>query len=124
MYDFLTCLHTSTHSLQVEGCKKLVAQILIEGHNVGEAKDIAQNLAKKEDLTYVHGYNDPSILAGQGTVALEIMEQMREEDVECDAVVIPTGGGGLIAGMAVAFKYFQPRVEVIVSAFLTIIIKN
>lgn len=64
-----------------------------------------------------HRYDDPPILAGQGTAALEIIEQMDDEGVTVDAVVIPVGGGGLLAGMSVTLKNLLPKVKVIVSAF-------
>ncbi len=65
--------------------------------------------------TTLHRYDDIEILAGQGTAALEILEQMDRMGTNIDAVVIPVGGGGLLAGMATIFKHLQPTVEVIVS---------
>lgn len=59
-------------------------------------------------------YDDPPILAGQGTAALEVIEQMDKLSQQLDAVVIPVGGGGLLAGMAITLKHLQPRVKVIV----------
>ena len=61
-------------------------------------------------------FNHPHILAGQGTVALEIIEDMESKGKKIDAVLIPVGGGGLIAGMSVVFKHLLPCVEVIVGA--------
>ena len=63
----------------------------------------------------MNGYDDPRVLAGQGTAALEVVSQMERLGADCDAVVIPVGGGGLLAGMAVALKHYIPHVEVIVS---------
>ena len=59
-------------------------------------------------------YDDPEILAGQGTVALEIIEQMDRLNEKVDTVVVPVGGGGLLAGMATTFKHLSPEVTVIV----------
>ena len=59
-------------------------------------------------------YDDPPILAGQGTAALELIEQMDREGVAVDAVVIPVGGGGLLAGMSITLKHLLPKVKVIV----------
>jgi threonine dehydratase len=61
-------------------------------------------------------YDDPPILAGQGTTALEVVEQMDKLNEKVDAVVIPVGGGGLLAGMAITLKHLLPDVKVIVSA--------
>ena len=60
-------------------------------------------------------YDDPPILAGQGTTALELVEQMDKIGEQLDAVVIPVGGGGLLAGMAITVKHLLPHVKVIVS---------
>ena len=62
-------------------------------------------------------YDDMEILAGQGTAALEVLEQMDRMDTKLDAVVIPVGGGGLLAGMATIFKHLAPQVKVIVSTW-------
>ena len=70
-------------------------------------------------MVYVNGYDDPHILAGQGTAALEVVSQMERLGAECDAVVIPVGGGGLLAGMSITLKHFLPNVEVIVSVYIT-----
>lgn len=63
-------------------------------------------------MRYINGFDDPAIIAGAGTMGLEIVEQVPE----VDAVVIPVGGGGLIAGSAIAIKTLRPEVQVIVSA--------
>ena len=62
-------------------------------------------------------YNHPHILAGQGTIALEILEQMEALSHKIDAVIVPMGGGGLIAGISVVIKHLMPQVQVIVSFF-------
>ena len=64
-------------------------------------------------------YNDLHILAGQGTAALEVVEQMDKLGVEPDAIVIPVGGGGLLAGMTTVIQHFKPDVEIIVSLSVT-----
>ena len=107
--------HTHTHT-QVERCRQYGAEIIVYGRDIGEAKERALEIAKERNMIYVNGYNHPHILAGQGTAALEIVGQMERLDVACDAVVIPVGGGGLLAGMAVTLKHFLPDVQVIVSA--------
>lgn len=75
-----------------------------------EAKEKAMEMAKDLKLTYVNGYDHPNIIAGQGTIGLEICEQVRD----ADAVVVPVGGGGLIAGIATAVKALNPNAKIIV----------
>ena len=67
------------------------------------------------DWSYSCRYDDPPILAGQGTAALEVIDQMEKLQQPVDAVVIPVGGGGLLAGMSVTLKHLLPKVKVIVS---------
>lgn len=81
-----------------------------QGDNMFEAKQKAMELAKDEGLLYVNGYDHPDIIAGQGTIGLEICEQVRD----ADAVVVPVGGGGLIAGVATAIKALSPKTKIIV----------
>lgn len=76
-----------------------------------ESKKHAMALAKKKEMMYVNGYDHPHIIAGQGTIGLEICEQVHDADV----VVVPVGGGGLIAGIATAVKSLNPRAKIIVS---------
>mmetsp|Transcript_47907 Transcript_47907/g.144852 ORF Transcript_47907/g.144852 Transcript_47907/m.144852 type:complete len:499 (-) Transcript_47907:18-1514(-) len=93
---------------KVDKCKKFGAKILIEGAHIGEAKEYAETLVRSEGLEYVNGYDDPPIVAGAGTVGIEIID-----DVPCvDAVVVPVGGGGLIAGVACAIKTLKPDTKV------------
>src|SRR5690606_34127321 len=73
------------------------------------ARRHALTLAQAQGLTYINGYDDPAIIAGQGTIGLEILKQVPEVDV----VVVPVGGGGLIAGVALAIKTLTPQVRII-----------
>jgi threonine dehydratase len=102
--------------MKVERCRQYGAEVVVYGKDIGEARDRALVIAKERNMIYINGYDHPHILAGQGTAALEIIGQMEELDTQCDAVVIPVGGGGLLAGMSVTFKHFLPQVEVIVSS--------
>lgn len=77
---------------------------------MAEAKKQALSIANKRGLIYVNGYDHPNIIAGQGTIGLEICEQVPFPD----AVVIPVGGGGLIAGVATAIKAMSPKTKIIV----------
>jgi threonine dehydratase len=87
-------------------CRRLGANVVLHGASFLEAKDHARALAAEQGLTYIHGYDDPAIIAGQGTMGLEILEQV--PDVE--AIVIPVGGAGLLAGVALAVKTLRPEV--------------
>ncbi|EED92053.1 predicted protein, partial [Thalassiosira pseudonana CCMP1335] len=93
---------------KVDKCKKFGARIIIEGAHIGESKEFAERLGATEGLSYVNGYDDPPIIAGAGTIGIEIIE-----DVPCvDAVVVPIGGAGLIAGISAAVKTLKPDVLV------------
>ncbi|MEX0774164.1 MAG: threonine ammonia-lyase [Phycisphaeraceae bacterium] len=90
-------------------CRQLGARVILEGNSFAEARARADELVASEQLTYVHGYDDPAIIAGQGTLGLEVMEQVPD----ADAVVVPIGGAGLIAGVSLAIKTVKPQVKVI-----------
>lgn len=83
---------------------------IIQGDNMNEAKQFAMLMSKTRKLIYVNGYDHPNIIAGQGTIGLEICEQV----ANADAVVVPVGGGGLIAGIATAVKALSPNTKIIV----------
>jgi threonine dehydratase len=90
-------------------CRKLGAEVIVQGSSFGEAKQLADDLVTKEGLTYVHGYDDPGVIAGAGTLGLEVLEQVPN----VDAVIVPLGGGGLVAGVSLAIKSLRPAVQVI-----------
>ena len=93
---------------KVDKCKSFGCRIIIEGAHIGEAKDVAERLAEDESLAYVNGYDDPPILAGAGTMGIEMVEDVPD----MDAVVVPVGGAGLIAGVSCAIKTLKPEVKV------------
>ncbi len=95
--------------IKITTCERLGARVLIRGRDFTEARAVADDLVRDEGLTYVHGFDDPDIIAGQGTLGLEILKQVPD----VDAIVCPIGGGGLIAGVALAVKAVRPRVKVI-----------
>jgi threonine dehydratase len=95
--------------IKVSNCQKLGANVVLRGRDFGEAKAHAHELAGREGLAYIDGYDDPAIIAGQGTMGLEIMEQVRDIDV----AIIPVGGGGLLAGVALALKTLRPQVKIV-----------
>nr|WP_295370439.1 threonine ammonia-lyase [uncultured Sphingosinicella sp.] len=85
------------------------ANVVLHGEMFDEAYARAQELEREQGLTFVHPFNDPEIIAGQGTVALELLE----DAPEVETLVVPIGGGGLIAGMGIAAKAIRPDIEVI-----------
>ena len=90
-------------------CAELGARVLNAGATIADARTRADELVAAEGLTYVNGFNDHAIVAGQGTVGLEILEQVPG----VEAIVVPVGGGGLIAGLALATKTLRPAVRVV-----------
>jgi len=99
----------STPLTKINGVKHFGAEVILAGANYDEAYAYALEYGEKNSLTFIHPFEDEEVIAGQGTVALEILEQCDT----LDAVVIPAGGGGLISGMASAFKALRPEIEVI-----------
>lgn len=90
-------------------CQAMGAQVILHGDSFAAAKEEAERRCREAGGTYIHGYDDPDIIAGQGTIGLEILEQVPR----VDAVVIPVGGGGLLAGIALAVKTRRPKVRLI-----------
>ena len=95
--------------IKIGNCQKLGANVVLHGKDFAEAKAHAHEIGEERGLAYIDGYDDPAIIAGQGTMGLEIVEQVPD----LDAVVIPVGGGGLLAGVALAIKSFRPRARII-----------
>ncbi len=93
---------------KVKHTKGFGARVVLEGATLTEASVHARGLAAAENLVFVHPYDDPKIMAGQGTVALEMLADAGK----LDALVVPIGGGGLIAGVAVAAKALYPDIEI------------
>ncbi len=90
-------------------CRALGARVLLYGENIGEAKELADRLVSEEGLAYIHGFDGAEVIAGAGTLGLEILDQVPD----VDAIVVPVGGGGLIAGLGLAVKHLRPQCEVI-----------
>ena len=95
--------------IKIATCRRLGACVVLHGSDFAEARAEAERLVAEQGLAYIHGFDDPAIIAGQGTLGLEILEQV--PDVE--AILCPVGGGGLLAGVATAVKALWPRVKVI-----------
>lgn len=103
------CMPLGTPLIKVSSTKEYGAEVILCGNNFDEACDEAERLRKAENLTFVHPFDDDAIIAGQGTIGLELLEQ--QPDVE--AVVVPVGGGGLIGGIACAVKETNPKIQVV-----------
>ena len=98
-----------TPGVKIERTRGFGAQILLHGDTLDEARQHALTLANAQGLTFVHPYDDADIVTGQGTVALEMLQEVPE----LDALIIAVGGGGLIAGMATAAKAIKPSIEIV-----------
>jgi threonine dehydratase len=95
--------------VKVSNCRSFGADVLLEAENFADAYGRAQAIAKERGLVFVPGFDDPAIVAGQGTVGLEILEDVPD----ADAVIVPVGGGGLIAGVGLAIKSLRPQTRII-----------
>ena len=100
----------TTPSIKVDAVKAYGAKAILFGDTYDEAYEHAIKLAEKDKLEFIHPYDDPDVIAGQGTVGVEILRQHAEN---IDAIFIPVGGGGLIAGVSVYVKYLRPHTKII-----------
>ena len=100
----------TTPRIKVDAVKALGAKAVLFGDTYDEAYEHAMKLAAKDKLEFIHPYDDPDVIAGQGTVGVEILRQHAEE---IDAIFIPVGGGGLIAGVGAYVKYLRPQTKII-----------
>jgi threonine dehydratase len=99
----------TTPKIKTDKIRQYGAELIIYGSIYDEAEQYARGLSKKEGLTFVSPYNDELIIAGQGTVALEVLSQSPETDI----IMAPIGGGGLISGVSIAAKAIKPDIEII-----------
>lgn len=99
----------TTPLIKVDAVRARGAEVVLEGDTYDQASVYAKRRAADESLTYIHPYDDPDVIAGQGTVAMEILRQYPKT---IDAIFIPVGGGGLCAGMAAYLKYVRPEIKV------------
>jgi threonine dehydratase len=95
--------------IKITNCQRLGATVVLHGKDFAEAKGHAHELAAEKGLAYIDGYDAPAIIAGQGTMGIEIINQVPD----LDAVIVPVGGAGLIAGVSLAVKTLRPQTKVI-----------
>jgi threonine dehydratase len=98
-----------TPLIKVSNTRDLGGEVILHGANYDEALTRARQLSKEQGFTFIHAFDDDAVIAGQGTIGLELLE----EETKFDAVVVPIGGGGLISGLAVAMKTLQPDIRII-----------
>jgi threonine dehydratase len=99
----------TTPFTKVEHTEELGARVILEGKTLAQCRAVADGLARRERLVFIHPYDDPAIIAGQGTIGLEMLA----DDPDLDAIVVPVGGGGLIAGIATAAKALNPKIRIV-----------
>ncbi len=99
----------TTPFVKVAATRAHGAQVLLDGETISEAQARAEAEARERGLIWVHPYDDAHVIAGQGTIALEMLE----EEAGLDVLVIPIGGGGLVSGMATAAKAIKPGIEIV-----------
>ena len=95
--------------IKVTNCRQLGAEVILHGNDLGEARQQAVALAARDGLTFIHPFDNEHVIAGQGTMGLEILEQTPG----VEAIVVPVGGGGLIAGIGTAVKAKRPDVLIV-----------
>ncbi|MGI9522878.1 MAG: threonine ammonia-lyase [Hyphomicrobiaceae bacterium] len=98
-----------TPTIKVENTRRFGAEVIVHGSTLEEASDYAHTRAQNLGLTFIHPYDDPLVIAGQGTIACEMLEQVHNLDV----IVVPIGGGGLAAGVAIAAKALRPQIRIV-----------
>src|SRR5437773_9556856 len=105
----VVCMAANATPAKIAATREYGAEVVLHGTIWDEANEKAKELVRDEGLTYVHPFDDEQLIAGQGTLGLEIVEDWPE----VDAIVVPIGGGGLIAGVSMAVKSHNPNIRVI-----------
>jgi threonine dehydratase len=106
----LIVMPKTTPEIKVKSVRVLGAKVVLFGEAFDDAYMHAKEVAKEKKMTFVHPYDDPDVIAGQGTVAMEILRQKTDA---IEAIFVPVGGGGLIAGIAVYAKFVRPEIKII-----------
>ncbi len=107
--DATIVMPESTPLTKINGVKYYGADVILAGENYDEAYRYAVEYGRENSLIFIHPFEDVEVIAGQGTIALDLLEA----DKELDAIVVPVGGGGLISGIACAVKAIDPSIEII-----------
>lgn len=100
----------TTPQIKVDAVRSRGAKVVLHGDTYDEAAEYAQKLVVEKGMVYIHPYDDPEVIAGQGTIGMEIL---RQHNGPLDVVFVPVGGGGLLAGVAAYIKYVRPEIKVI-----------
>src|SRR5271167_3080249 len=101
----------TTPEIKVLAVADFGGEIVLHGDDYDEANERAMEIARERGLVFVHPFDDPDVIAGQGTIAMEILRQLHGDDI--DAIFVPVGGGGLIGGIAAYAKWLYPRIKII-----------
>src|SRR6202789_1806640 len=101
----------TTPEIKVQAVAALGGKIILHGDDYDHAYEHATELGRQRNLVFVHPFDDPDVIAGQGTIAMEILRQRHGDEI--DAIFVPVGGGGLIAGIAAYAKSLYPRIKII-----------
>src|SRR5271168_2796363 len=99
----------TTPDIKVQSVADLGGEIILHGDDYDHAYEYATEIARQRGLVFVHPFDDPDVIAGQGTIAMEILRQHHGDDI--DAIFVPIGGGGLIAGISAYAKALYPRIK-------------
>ncbi len=108
--DAIIVMPRTTPEIKVESVRQLGAHIKLHGNSYDQAHDYALTIAQEEERCFIPPYDDPAVIAGQGTIAVEIL---RQHQGTIDAIFVPVGGGGLIAGVAAYVKAIRPQIKII-----------
>lgn len=100
----------TTPTIKVDAVRRLGANVILQGDTYDDAYAHARELTTKQALTFIHPFDDPLVIAGQGTIGVEILEQI---DTPIDIIFVPIGGGGLISGIAAYIKAMQPGIRIV-----------
>jgi len=112
--DALIVMPKTTPDIKVSAVEQMGGEVILHGNAYDDAFEHAMEIAQQRNMTFIHPYDDPDVIAGQGTVAMEILEQHSPQGTSSiHAIFVPVGGGGLIAGIAAYVKTLHPEIKII-----------